>query len=185
MDMLINQARAFTSTIIIGMSAGLLYDYYRAVRAALKLKRTGTFVGDAIYWLVTTAMVFCMLLWGTWGELRLYVFIGIGLGALLYFQLFSRAACRVFRLKFHILQQAWALLVGAVNWLWLVVTYPVRLLLIGLCYPYRLLKNIANKTSRGVKSAWYKLVGRRVERSLAGLRRRAARLIFWKRKKDD
>lgn len=185
MDMLINQAGAFTSTIIIGMSAGLLYDYYRAFRAAFKLKKTGTFVGDIIYWLVTTALVFGMLLWGTWGELRLYVFIGIGLGALLYFYLFSRAACRVFRLKFHILQRAWALLLWALNWLWLIITYPVRLLLMGLSYPCRLLKNIGNKTGRGVKNAWYRLAGRRLQRILAGFRRRAARLMFWQRKKDD
>ena len=183
--MLINQARAFTSTIVIGMSAGLLYDYYRAVRAVCKLRRVGTFVGDVIYWLVTTAIVFFMLLWGTWGELRLYVLIGIGLGALLYFQLFSRAAYRVFRLKFHIIQRTWALLLWTVNWLWLIVTYPVRLLLLGLSYPYWLMKSIVNKTGRGCKSAWYRLVGRRVERVLAGLRRRATRLVFWKRKKDD
>ncbi|MDD4238539.1 MAG: spore cortex biosynthesis protein YabQ [Desulfotomaculaceae bacterium] len=183
--MLINQAGAFTSTIVIGMSAGLLFDYYRAVRAACKLRRVGTFVGDVVYWLVTTAMVFIMLLWGTWGEVRLYVLIGIGLGALLYFQLFSRAAYRIFRLKFHILHRIWVLLLWSLNWLWLVVTYPVRLLLLGLSYPYLLLRRIVNKMSRGFKTAWYRLVGRRVERVLAGLRSRAARLVFWKRKKDD
>lgn len=182
MDMLINQARAFTSTIVIGMSAGLLYDYYRAVRAVYKLRRIGTFVGDVIYWLVTTAMVFFMLLWGTWGEMRLYVLIGIGLGALLYFHLFSRAALRVFRFKFYIIHQTWALLMRTMHSLWLVVTYPVRILLLVLSYPYLLLRRIVNKTGRSCKSVWYRLVGRRVELVLAGLRKQAARLIFWKRK---
>lgn len=185
MDMLINQARAFTSTIIIGMSAGLLYDYYRAVRAVCKLKKTGTFVGDAIYWLVTTAMVFLMLLWGTWGELRLYVLIGIGLGAFLYFYLFSRIVYRVFRLKLHIIHRTLALLLWMLNRLWLIVTYPVRLVFIGLSYPYRLIRRIVGKTVRGVNSAGYRLVGRRVERLLAGLRRRVSRLAFWNRRKDD
>lgn len=185
MDMLINQAGAFTSTIVIGMSAGLLYDYYRAVRTAYKLRKIGTFIGDVVYWLLTTAMVFGMLLWGTWGELRLYVFIGIGLGALLYFYLFSRAAYRVFRLKFYIIQRTWALLLWTVHWLWMVVTYPVRMLLFSLSYPYRLLGSIVNKTGGGFKTAWYRLVGRRVERGLGGLRRRLSRLVFWRKKKDD
>lgn len=185
MDMLINQAGAFASTIIIGMSAGLLYDYYRAVRAAFKLKKTGTFVGDVLYWLVTTAMVFGMLLWGTWGELRLYVFIGIGLGALLYFYLLSRAVYRVFRLKFHILHRIWISLLWAVHWLWFIVTYPVRLLLLGLTYPCLLIKRLLNNMGRGFKSIWYRLVGRRAERFWTGLRRRLSRLAFWKRKKDD
>jgi spore cortex biosynthesis protein YabQ len=184
MDMLINQARAFASTIVIGMSAGLLYDYYRAVRAVYKLKGIGTFVGDVLYWLVTTVVVFGMLLWGTQGELRLYVLIGIGLGALLYFHLFSRAACRLFRLKFHAIQRIWDLLLKTLAWAWLVVTYPVRLLLVGLSYPFRLLGNIFKKTGRGCKTLWYRLVGRRIERALDGLRRRVARLVFWKKKKN-
>jgi len=185
LDMLINQAGAFISTIVIGMSAGLLYDYYRAVRAVCKLRKMGTFVGDVIYWLVTTVIVFFMLLWGTWGELRLYVLLGISVGAFLYFHLFSRAAYRVFRLKFYIIQRTWALLLWIAHWLWFVVTYPVRLLLLGLSYPYWLIKNIVNKTGRGCKSAWYRLVGRPIERVLGGLRRRVARLVFWERKKDD
>jgi spore cortex biosynthesis protein YabQ len=183
--MLINQAGAFTSTIVIGMSAGLLYDYYRAVRAVYQLRKIGTFVGDVIFWLVTTAMVFLMLLRGTCGELRLYVLIGISLGAFLYFQLFSRAAYRVFRLKFHLINRTWALFLWTVRWLWFVLTYPVRLLLFTLSYPYRLSKRITNKMLRGFKSFWYRLVGRRVEKVIAGLKRRAARLVFWKRKKDD
>jgi spore cortex biosynthesis protein YabQ len=183
--MLINQARAFISTIVIGMSAGLLYDYYRAVRAAYQLRKIGTFVGDIIFWLVTTAMVFFMLLRGTYGELRLYVLIGIGLGALLYFHLFSRAAYRIFRLKFHFIHRTWALFLCTVHWLWFVVTYPVRLLLFGLSYPYRLLKRIENKIVRGFRSIWCRLVARRVEWIKGGLKRRAACLVFWKRKKDD
>lgn len=182
LDMLVNQAGAFTSTIIIGMSAGLLYDYYRAVRAAYKLRKIGTFIGDVVYWLVTTVMVFGMLLWGTWGELRLYVFIGLGLGALLYFQLFSRAAYRVFRLKFYFIHRTWALLLRTVHWLWMVVTYPVRLLLFGLSFPYRLLESTVSKMGGRFNTAWYRLVGRRVERVLGGLRRRLSRLVFWRKK---
>jgi len=182
MDMLINQAGAFSSTIVTGMSAGLLYDYYRAVRATYKIRGIGIFLGDVVYWLVTTAVVFVLLLRGTQGELRLYELIGIGLGAFLYFQLFSRAALRLFRLKFHIIHRTRVLVIKTLTWLWLVVTYPVRLLLFGLSYPYRLLKSIVSKTGRGCKTVWYRLVGRRIEQATAGLRKRAARLIFWKKK---
>lgn len=167
------------------MSAGLLYDYYRAVRAVYQLRKIGTFVGDVIYWLVTTAIVFLMLLKGTGGELRLYVLIGMILGALLYFQLFSRAAYRVFRLKFYFIHRTLALFLWTVHWLWFIVTYPVRLLLFGLSYPYRLLTSLADKTIHGFKSIWNRLVGRRVGRVREGLKRRAASLVFWRRKKDD
>jgi hypothetical protein len=64
LDMLVNQARVFAATVAIGMSIGLLFDYYRAISAALRLKARGILVGDMLFWLVATAMGFMLLLWG-------------------------------------------------------------------------------------------------------------------------
>lgn len=184
MDMLVNQARVFAATVAIGMSIGLLFDYYRAISAALRLKARGILVGDMLFWLVATAMGFMLLLWGNWGELRFYVLLGLGLGALLYFQMFSKFALRLFLLKMRLLQRTWFLLLFWFSRLWLVVTYPLRLLLLVISYPYWLLRRMIHKATRVVKSLWNRLIGRRAARAMGVMKQKCAGLIFWK-KKDD
>jgi len=167
------------------MSVGLLFDYYRAIGAALRLKARGTLVGDMLFWLVATVMGFLLLIWGNWGELRFYVLLGLGLGALLYFQLFSKFALRLIRLKLRLLQRTWVLTLLWLNRIWLVVTYPLRLLLLVLSYPYWLLRLVIHKATRAVKSLWFRLIGRRAARAVSVFKQKCAKLIFWKKKKDD
>jgi spore cortex biosynthesis protein YabQ len=75
---------AFLLSIALGYGAGCGWDFYRAVRAGLRLGRWGTGLGDILFWVALTAAVFGFLLLVTWGEMRWYVFLGLGLGAALY-----------------------------------------------------------------------------------------------------
>jgi spore cortex biosynthesis protein YabQ len=54
-----------------------------------------TSLADLLYWLLATLVVFAGLLFGNWGEVRLYVFLGLSAGVLLYYRLFSRQAIRL------------------------------------------------------------------------------------------
>lgn len=91
MSSLAEQTYAFLMTILAGGVIGFLFDLYRVFRSALRPKQLATAVTDLLYWIVVTPMVFALLLAGNWGELRLYVAVGLGVGLLLYFQALSPA----------------------------------------------------------------------------------------------
>lgn len=90
-----SQLATFIITIVTGMVLGLLFDFYRVARLALRLGWGWTALADLLYWLVATALVFTGLLFGNWGEVRLYVFFGLAGGVICYYRLFSRWAVRL------------------------------------------------------------------------------------------
>jgi len=75
---------ALLLSMLLGYGAGFGWDFYRAVRAGLRLRRWGTGIGDLVFWVLLTGAVFGFLLLVTWGEIRWYIFLGLGLGALVY-----------------------------------------------------------------------------------------------------
>jgi spore cortex biosynthesis protein YabQ len=86
---LIWQFGTFGLMILTGLALGVLFDVYRVVRSFFKQGSLSAMLMDLFFWLLATPATFVMLLIGNWGELRLYVFIGIALGLFAYFQLAS------------------------------------------------------------------------------------------------
>lgn len=173
MESLVGQIRAFAATIVTGAAASFCYDYYRVVRGVFRLKKIGTCLGDLLFWMVTTAVVFLMLLWGNWGELRLYVFIGLGLGALIYFRLFSGPVSRLVGIKFFVIFKTWELLVKTVLALWAAFLFPFRLVLLVVSYPVEFLRLL------------FKPAGSRIRRWIAGIKSKLSPLAFWTGRKKE
>lgn len=90
MGSITGQIFSFFTTVCIGLLAGILFDVYRVLRGLWKPRKLGTFIGDMIFWVLLTALVFILLLVGNWGEIRVYVFLGIALGCWWYFKAFSK-----------------------------------------------------------------------------------------------
>lgn len=184
MESLLYQARAFFITIAIGALAGFCYDYYRVIRRIYRLKTVGTYVGDTLFWLVTTVVVFISLLWGNWGEMRLYVLIGLGTGALLYFRLFSRPASRVIRLKFFILHKVCKLFRKTLLFLWTAILLPFRLVILIFSYPLCLVKLMLKKAEGKLRIVFHSLIVGKLGRLITGMKSNLKRPAFWKRKKE-
>jgi len=183
MEPLLNQVCTFATTLVIGMVAGFCYDYYRVVRGVFKLKKVGTHLGDAIFWLATTALVSFLLLLGNWGVVRLYVFIALGLGALIYFQLFGDIVRRLLRFKFHLFHELWKLTVKVTLFLWRIILFPGRLVILILSYPLNFLRGLFEKAVSWFKRIFYNLLGKRVEQGIIKLKSKLPYLVFLKRKK--
>lgn len=183
MELLANQVFAFAATVVIGMAAGFCYDYYSVIREVLRLNKLGTWLGDMIFWLAITALVFAMLLWGNRGDVRLYVFIGLGLGALIYFRIFSSAVRRTMRFKFFLLQKTWELLVKALIFVWAVMVFPFRLLALIISYPLNFFKGLLAGAGRKLRAAVYNFVGKRLEQRAVRLKARLSGMAFWREKK--
>ncbi|GAW92239.1 spore cortex biosynthesis protein YabQ [Calderihabitans maritimus] len=79
----------FVFTLLIGFIFGLIFDFYRIFRWLFKPKKFGTYLGDLFLWILLTALGFNLLLVSNLGEVRFYVFIGMGAGFALYYRFFS------------------------------------------------------------------------------------------------
>ncbi|EGO64548.1 spore cortex biosynthesis protein YabQ [Acetonema longum] len=129
------QLHTFMVTVAIGAGLGILYDFYRVGKRAHRLRNLLTAAGDLLYWLVATAAVFFTLLYCNWGELRLYVFLGLASGAFLYFRFLSlylvRGLIFIGRICRRILQYVTAIIyyfaIRPVFWIFNFVGYPFRL----------------------------------------------------------
>lgn len=83
------QFYSFLGTILIGMTMGILFDFYRIFRLLVKPKKILTYLGDLSFGFFAAAAVFILLLYSNWGEFRFYVFLGMAIGILFYYNLMS------------------------------------------------------------------------------------------------
>ncbi|MFB5763054.1 spore cortex biosynthesis protein YabQ [Paenibacillus medicaginis] len=68
-----------------GAAMGAVFDSYRVLSYRLRLTRWSIHLIDLLYWVLSAVFIFRMLYASNHGELRFYVFLGLILGALLYF----------------------------------------------------------------------------------------------------
>ncbi|NLJ75977.1 MAG: spore cortex biosynthesis protein YabQ [Peptococcaceae bacterium] len=177
MESLLSQARAFFMIIAIGIIAAVGFDYYRAVRRAFRLKKAGFFLGDIIFWLVTTVIVFILLILANWGEMRLYVFLGLGLGVLLYFCLFSKPVSRLIWIKFYILYRLWRYFVLVISYIWKAVLAPFRLVIMLVSYPFQYCRLLFIKLGRKLRGIGKKLFIEPVKHCAAAVKQKISRVF--------
>lgn len=84
------QLFAIAITLLSGFLLGLFFDLYRVLRALWRPGPLWTRLGDLLFWLFAFCLLYSLLLLGNWGEMRLYVVLGWGLGLFLYIRFLSR-----------------------------------------------------------------------------------------------
>jgi spore cortex biosynthesis protein YabQ len=89
------QVVAFAVTIALGMFIGLAYDVLRVIRGTFRPSRRALFFYDLFFWILITVITFIVLLSSSWGEVRAYVFIGLGFGAVIYAIVLSKPCYRL------------------------------------------------------------------------------------------
>ncbi len=156
------QVQAFLVTVAAGAVTGLLFDFYRIGRGIARPGWFLTGLGDLLFWFVAVVVVFSFLVYGSWGEVRLYVFIGLALGTWLYYRLVSRL---VLRLLLAVLHFCRLLLHRLTNLVRFVTLGPYRWLrrlllavgrVIGLPFqPLRRWSRAVTAAGREKLSAWY------------------------------
>lgn len=90
MDFLTGQFLNFLSAIGIGLVIGLLFDIYRGLWKKCAPPAVMMPLWDVFWWIGITLLVFFILLHLTWGELRLYLFLGQIIGFVFYLKKISR-----------------------------------------------------------------------------------------------
>ena len=71
-------------TVFIGLLIGFTYDIFRLLRKTFKHPDYLTQIEDFIYWLLSTFIMFYLILIKNDGELRLFTIIGVFIGVIIY-----------------------------------------------------------------------------------------------------
>jgi len=72
-----------------GMGMGFGFDVFRAWRGVARPRGWAVHLSDLVFFCFTSVFLAVALVYGNWGELRLYVGAGLALGAVMYFRLGS------------------------------------------------------------------------------------------------
>ncbi|MGI6038263.1 MAG: spore cortex biosynthesis protein YabQ [Limnochordia bacterium] len=125
MESLTTQMTSFLIVIFAGLLLGCLFDIYRVFRGLLRPGALLTPILDLLFWAVATPAVFLLLLTSNWGELRFYVFLGMGLGLFLYGTVLTHF---VLRFCITFVEGANVLLGGLAQIFLLIIGFPFFLL---------------------------------------------------------
>ena len=84
------QAYLFLIFTINGIIIGLLFDIFRILRKSFKTSDIITYLQDLIFWIITAIILLYSIFKFSNGEIRLYMFIAVFLGCIIYMLLFSK-----------------------------------------------------------------------------------------------
>lgn len=128
------QLEMFILTIVTGVCLGMLFDFYRILRGMVKPHWAITTIGDLAYWLLATGIVFGAMIIGTWGEMRMYVFLGLAGGVLLYYRLLSK---KTLGLMAHFIRFIIKIVRIVKVFVEYVLIIPIRTIFRGITKPFR------------------------------------------------
>lgn len=84
-DFFINQFGLFLMYLATGIIISLLFDIFRASRRTIKTSDTVTFIEDIIFWILATLLLLYITFILNSGNIRLFNFVGLALGGILYY----------------------------------------------------------------------------------------------------
>ncbi len=88
--MILNQAYIFLIFVINGFLIGILFDIFRILRKSFKTRDFVTYIEDILFWILTgLLLLYSIFVFGN-GEIRLYMFLGVFIGCILYMLLISQ-----------------------------------------------------------------------------------------------
>ena len=85
-----NQAYIFMAFSIVGVTIGILFDFFRIIRKTIKTNDFFTYIEDILFWILTGIIIIFSMYYFCDGELRFFMVIGIILGTIMYLLTISR-----------------------------------------------------------------------------------------------
>ncbi len=131
------QALLFLKSIQIGIMFAVIYDVVRIIRKLFKHVDWLVQVEDLLYWLGCIVLGFLLLYMHNFAEIRIYVFMGMILGAVLYLMTVSVV---VMQIATYIIDTLKKILTKVIH----ILAIPLRWLLDKLMIPVRGMKLCVN-----------------------------------------
>ena len=126
-ELLSNQLYVFLIYCLCGVIIGIFFDVFRILRKSFKTPDIITYMEDVLFWFLTGIFLIFVIFKFNNGELRSYIFVGLGLGITIYLLIFSKLFINVNTTIIKFLKMI------------------IRKIILILLYPLKILKNIFNK----------------------------------------
>lgn len=91
-----NQAYLFLIFSLTGVEIGILFDFFRILRRTIKTGNIVTYIQDILFWILTGILVLYNIWYFNNGEIRIYMFLGIIIGTLIYMSTLSSIFVKLF-----------------------------------------------------------------------------------------
>ena len=91
-----NQAYLFLVFSLTGVIIGVLFDFFRILRRSIKTSNFITYIEDIIFWILTGLLILYNIWYFNNGEIRIFLFLGIILGVLIYMSTLSSIVIKLF-----------------------------------------------------------------------------------------
>lgn len=90
MSTLLMQIQAFCGTLLLGIGAGLIFQYYQTVIRLARLRKYALYIVDLTLWIVMIGIIFAAMFFINGGEMRIYVLLALLIGIIVYHYKLSR-----------------------------------------------------------------------------------------------
>ncbi len=87
---LLAQIKTFFLTLLLGIIAGIIFHYYQLTIRALRARKYSLYLLDLFLWLLMILLIAGGMLLINQGELRIFIFLVLVAGILIYFKLMAR-----------------------------------------------------------------------------------------------
>lgn len=91
-----NQAYLFLVFSLTGVIIGVLFDFFRILRRTIKTANIITYIEDILFWILTGILILYNIWYFNNGEIRIYMFLGIIMGILIYISTLSSILIKTF-----------------------------------------------------------------------------------------
>ena len=91
-----NQAYLFLVFSLTGVAIGILFDFFRILRRSIKTSNLVTYIQDILFWILTGIIVLYSIWYFNNGELRIFVFLVLIIGLLIYMTTLSSIIVKIF-----------------------------------------------------------------------------------------
>ena len=91
-----NQSYLFLVFSLTGVIIGILFDFFRILRRSIKTPNIITYIQDILFWILTGIIVLYSIWYFNNGELRIFVFLGLIIGILIYMTTLSSIIVKIF-----------------------------------------------------------------------------------------
>ena len=91
-----NQAYLFLVFSMTGVVIGMLFDFFRILRRSIKTSNIITYIEDVLFWILTGLLILYNIWYFNDGEIRIFMFLGIIMGVLIYMSTISSILIKIF-----------------------------------------------------------------------------------------
>lgn len=138
-----------------GLMIGVLLDIYRVCKEIFQIRGLVLACVDLLYWLFSAYLIFGLLWWSNWGDLRFYVLFAVCTGFFIYFRWVSK---RMNRALHGIIRLIVMVIGGITHLIWVLMCKPLLKILriLRLITVWIIVRLPQNTINRWLKPIWHK-----------------------------